>query len=363
MAGLRWTPPALLAALALGAISGRAQTAALDLQQFATDSGNYNLVTTGNTTLGGATGSGATIGGGIAVGGTLAVSGSKGWTIASTAATGGSVPSLYLGGSGTSLTIASGSPVTLSHGFAATPNLTSGNYTWNSGTHKLTPTAGGSGALTTSGNGSTSPLSEAGYAMPSTSATLTTLSSTLDGLAATSGATVAVSGGVLDFTQSAVTSGVAVFDLNAALLTGGNTYNGSSFTSISINVPSGVDYLINVLGLANNATLFASGVTFNAVTNDNQLLWNIYETSTVTETIASSGFYGSILAPDVSLTDTSVITGQVAAANFTDSGGANMNDLTFVVVPEPRTYALAAVALCGAAAVLGRRRLRTGLAT
>ncbi len=190
--------------------------------------------------------------------------------------------------------------------------------------------------------------------------TFNQISTNLGGMAQSAGAQISVDGGQnLTFTTTA-TTGVVIFDLDASLLSG-NSYNGHSFSNISVNVPSGVDYVINVIGLCDGDTLFGNA-NFNAGSNDNQLLWNFVDTgsSDIGVTISQGGnFYGSILAPKVNINDTTTINGQVVAASFTDNG-VELHDLDFtsVVVPEPATFALGAVGLCGAMVLVGRRLRR-----
>ncbi|HEX3729114.1 MAG TPA: collagen-binding domain-containing protein, partial [Opitutaceae bacterium] len=192
------------------------------------------------------------------------------------------------------------------------------------------------------------------------------ISSSLAGMSTSTGASIGIgSDGNLDFTTSA-TSGVVVFDLEASDLSstvvggvteyGNSYYNGTSwnsFAGIQITVPSGVDYVINVLGLAANSQIF-SNVNINSGTNNDQLLWNFNESSNTTISVGGN-FYGSILAPNVNLTDTTTINGTVVANSFTDDNVELHDSDEFVseVVPESGSYALGGLALCLAAALGG----------
>jgi choice-of-anchor A domain-containing protein len=335
--------------------AARGQTSVIDgdVNAFATYARNYNLVTLGNATLGGS----SDTQGGIAVGGNLAINGA--WTIASTYSDSPD-PSLFLNGQ---LSLTS-STTYENNGYMSAKNLTGG---WSFASKDLSEVVGGNTynvyMNSSDPKASIDPRSNAGptgWNWTTESSEFATISTSLSTQAQTTGASITVDSQNLDFTSTA-TSGVVVFDLDASKLSG-NTYNGSSFGNIQINVPTGVDYVINVLHLADGQTLFGSGANFNSGTNDDQLLWNFVGTgsSNIGVTISDGGnFYGSILAPKVNLTDNTTIAGQVVAGSFTDNG-VELHDLDFtsVVVPEAPTFALWAVGLCGAAVLAGRRLRR-----
>jgi choice-of-anchor A domain-containing protein len=155
------------------------------------------------------------------------------------------------------------------------------------------------------------------------------------------------------------TSGVVVFSLDASSLSG-NTYNGQTFSNLQINVPTGVNYVINVVNIASGQTLFGSGVNFNAGLNNSQLLWNFEGSSNFTLS-AGGNFYGSILAPASTITDNTTINGQVVASAFVDQG-VELHDTDFAVVsavvPESRAFAGWAAGLCLAGVAFHRRLLR-----
>jgi choice-of-anchor A domain-containing protein len=161
---------------------------------------------------------------------------------------------------------------------------------------------------------------------------------------------------VLTPNSTPATDATVIFTLDASKLSG-NSYNGQSISNIAINVPTDVNYVINVINLGTNTTLF-SGASFNSGSNDNQLLWNFEGSGTVN--LGSGSWYGSILAPSATVTNNGNTTenGQVVANAFTD----NNTELHYqgftavaVVVPEPMTFALWGVALCGAAIVVRRK--------
>jgi hypothetical protein len=122
-----------------------------------------------------------------------------------------------------------------------------------------------------------------------------------------------------------------------------------------------VNYVINVVN-AGGTTLF-SGANFNSGSNDTNLLWNIEGSGTVALGTGNS-FYGSILAPSATITNDSntTINGQVVASAFTDNNTElhyDGFDAVSVVVPEPMTFALWGVALCGAAILVRRKLVRS----
>jgi choice-of-anchor A domain-containing protein len=335
---------------AVAAARAQAQSVAQDLQNFVTYSDTYNLITFGNTTLGGS----SDTQGGIAVGGNLSLGGS--WTIASQVSADPN-PSLYVAGqltlNGTSMQ---------NNGYASLPGLNPNDWTWNSSQKELTGSDGTLEMNSSDSRASTNPIDNpipSGWNWTTEQNEYDSISTSL-ARASTNG-TISVSGGNLDF-NTTVTSGVAVFDLDAADLSG-NSYNGNSFSNIQISVPTGVDYVINVTNLASGQTLFGSGANFNSGSNDNQLLWNFEGPSegTGSVTISDGGnFYGSVLAPKVSITDDTTVDGQVVADSFDDCGvELHDSDFSDVLVPEPSAFAIGVLALCAAAvvpAVISRRR-------
>jgi choice-of-anchor A domain-containing protein len=334
---------------------GRAQTLIDDLDNFATDTSQYNLMAFGNVSLEGS----SDTQGGIAVGGSLTIGGS--WTIASQSAP-GSDPSLYLAGSSLSLSGTSD----VDNGYAAMHALSSRSWKWKSSQNELYSSSNSGNSLTmNSGGGDPINNTESPANWSSLQSDFETISTSLG--SATANGTISVSGQNLVFSPpSGMTSGIAVFTLDASQLSSGE-YDGQRISNIQINVPSGIDYVINVINLANNQTLFGSGINFNSGTNDDQLLWNFEGNACgngTTFTISDGGnFYGSILAPDATLTDSTTVDGQVVADNFTDTG-VELHDTGFspvqVLVPEAGTYAWWALGLCGAAVVLVRRRTARG---
>jgi choice-of-anchor A domain-containing protein len=336
-------------ALAIGAAGAvHASSVVSDLAAFSGDVRNYNLVTLGNATLNGS----SDTQGGIAIGGNLAINGA--WTIASNE---GDDPnaSLYINSTGT-LTLSG--TTTLNNGFASIASATTANgWTWNSPNGKDLSGHGGTLAANSSDpKASIDPdlnAAPTGWSWSTESSSLTSISSDLAGASVGSNTITVDGGGNLDL-NTTQTSGIVVFDLDASKL--GSTYAG--LKNISIDVPTGVNYVINVLNLCDNQTLF-DNVNFNSGTNDDQLLWNFSQTTNMTVDLGGN-FYGSILAPNINITDDTTINGTVVADNFVDNGVELHDSDEFVDlnVPEPRTFALWAMGLCGVVVLVGRRLRR-----
>jgi choice-of-anchor A domain-containing protein len=345
-----------LAALALAAAAVRAQTVASALYNYETSVRDYNLVTLSTTAATTLSNYGDTEGA-LAIRGALTID--NGGAIAAQADA-GSDPSLYVGGK---LTVSGN--VMLNAGYASVNSAAnSSNFTWDGAEKQLVAKGssvnGNDLSLANSGS-TTNPLTGAApsnWNWSTINSNLVADSSTLANAALNGtsviGGTISVdSGQNLTFTPNSTPAANAtvIFTLNADLLTAGTTYNGSTFSNIVVNVPSDVNYVVNVVN-ASGATLF-SGANFNSGANDANLLWNFEGSGTVALGTGNS-FYGSILAPSATITNDSntTINGQVAADAFTDDN----NELHYegfnavaVAVPEPMTFALWGVALCGAA--------------
>jgi choice-of-anchor A domain-containing protein len=320
-----------------------------DVDNLSTDYENFNLISLGSASF---NNYGDTQGS-LAVNGSLTLSGS-GSIGDNPIATGNSAwnsnPSLYVTGQ---LNLGSGTTTSLNSGYAALPGLTSGNWSWNSGQKTLTAHGYNGGSLSSvnagTANAGNNPIGNpapAGWNWTTLQTSLNSISSSLAAAAANGSIAVGSSQNLEFIAPTGQTTGVAVFNLNANLLSG-NTYNGQTFSNIQVDVPAGLTYVINVVNAA-GTTIFGSGVNFNSGTNDNQLLWNITGSGTVS--ISNGGyFYGSILAPTTTIDTTSVIDGQVAAGGFSDSNAELHGDEfspAAVATPEPATYALWAVGIC-----------------
>jgi choice-of-anchor A domain-containing protein len=334
----------------LGAGALRAENLMSALVDVDSNVSNYNLVTLGDATF---TNFGDTEAG-LAVGGNLTLSGGA---IAAQPGNFGlnGNPTLYAAGS-----LSLSGTTQLESGYASLPGAGSSHFTWDASTHDLSAKNGSGDLNTTNAGGGTyansSPLTNPGPAGWNWSTVGTNLKADSTTLAnATVNGTIGVSSNNLTFTpnQTPGAGAIVVFNLNANLLSG-NSYNGQSFSNVSINVPTDVNYVINVTNAA-GSTVFGCGVNFNAGSNDNSLLWNIEGSGDVA--LGGGQFYGAVLAPNANVSNANgtVFVGQVAAQSFTDTD-AEMHFEDFVVVPEPVTFALWAVGLCGLA-ILGRRRL------
>ena len=270
-----------------------------DLWEFDQAVGNYNLVTYGNATMNNF----GDVEGGLEIGGNLSIGGAAIATkLTSTAVKNSTTtPTLYVNGSITDTSLNS---IKLNNGFAALPGMASKTgYSWNTSTDLFK-------------KGSTTVLSEINSSSPTADVDPRTknpnvnfsaldvhmgqVSQSLASASATG--TVKASSGNLQFIAPVNSSGVVFFDLDMNLLSG-NKYNGMSFSNISINVPTNVDFVVNVEH-ANGKTLFGEGfgINFYSGTGDSRLLWNIEGSGSVT--IGNGGaFYGSILAADYNVID------------------------------------------------------------
>jgi choice-of-anchor A domain-containing protein len=320
------TPLALVAASLHAQTSTQALTD--DLAYYSQDLAGYNLVALTNATLG----AGSTTQGGVYVGSDLTVSGSA--TVASSAWSLTS-PSLYVGGSGSAgLTVPKHKTLTVTNGSAEATAITG----WTYGSNTLS-SSNGSVALP---SGSADPLTNSaatGFNLATDN--LATVTTNLDAAGTTSGASFSVTSGALTFTPPAgQTSGVVVFDMTPSSLSG--------VTKVVIDIPAGLNYVINMV-VSSNTTLL-SGASFQDEMGDNRLLWN-FETSSNTITLGNSGtFYGSILATDATIADSATtVSGQIVANTFTESNSNESLDANplDVLVPEPSTYGLWALGLCG----------------
>jgi len=343
-----------VAAMSLGSL--RAQSVASALYNFETEVRNYNLVALSSTATTTFSSYGDTEGG-IAVNGNLSISGGSIDDQVSTTPN----PSLFVSGT---LTLNGNTQLNAAYASVSSSN-NSALYTWCPSTDTLTAN-NNSGSLNITNSGSTTdPIGAAAPTNWNWSTETSDLTADSTALAnATANGTTVVAGTIsvnsqnLTFTPDTTpaTDSTVIFTLNAADLSG-NSYNGSSFSNISISVPNDVNYVIDVVN-ASGTTLF-SGANFNSGTNDDQVLWNIEGTGTVA--LGSGSFYGAVLAPTATVTNNAntIVTGQIAAANFSDTNTelhyANF-DAVMVVIPEPMTFALWGVGLC-ALAIVARRKL------
>jgi choice-of-anchor A domain-containing protein len=328
----------------------------------------YNLISFGNTTFGGNYGDTQ---GAIAVNGNLTMHGSG--QIAEHAGAGAGKPSLYVTGQ---LNLDAGQYTRLKNGYAYLPNASG---TWNSSTKQLTKSNGGVYSAVNSNHplSSTDPRSTQGQAPWNWAALNSSLVNVSNALAASaSTGTIGVSGQNMTFNTNGQTSGVAVFTLD------GNAFKGSIFdangdgvfdqnneriSNFSINIPSDMVYVINVVNFGGKTLLDGINAN-NAGASNERLLWNIIpsngNTGTVTLGKAGSYFNGSVLAPlvDIKNNQGTAPVGQIIAGSYTHNGGelhyADFGTpVSFSVVPEPGTWGVFGVGFC-AVSMLFRRRGR-----
>jgi choice-of-anchor A domain-containing protein len=347
-----------LTRLALVALAGSAAaplwatgspTVLQQLDTFQADLRNYNVISFANsnfTNFGDTQGPLAIKGNLYLDGGTVAAQGSNfGVT---------SDPTLYVTGQ---LTL--NGTTNLNAGYASLPGLTASAWSWNATEKQL---SGGGGVLSSANSSapdaSVDPINNPGPANWNWSTLLTQFTSISQTLAAAPvTGTISVNSQNLTFTGPAnPQNGVAIFTLNASDISG-NSYNGQTFSNIQINVPTGVNYVINVINAA-GTTIFGSGANFNTGTNDSQVLWNIEGTGTVT--LGGGQFIGAVLAPTATIDNgpNTAVDGQVVADGFNDTG-AETHFESFVVgnvvVPEPAAFTWCAIGLCGVVALVRRR--------
>ncbi len=270
-------------------------------------------------------------------------------------------PTLYVNGQ---LTVTN--DVQLNSGYASAPNIT-GAWSFSNDGQKLLQGGPGGGKLFSAN--SSDPLAAvdprnnpapANWNWATIQSTATSLSSTLAATALSGTISVNTGNQTLTFNPNGSSAGVAVFQLDASLL-GSGTYNGQNFSNVAFNMGADQTFAINVIN-ANGRTIFGNGVNFNDPGVADRLLWNITGSGSVA--LGNGGqFYGSVLAPSMTVNNANntAINGQIVVGGLSYSS-AELHYTAFsptsVLVPEPSTYALWAVAVCGAGLVW-RRRGRT----
>ena len=240
-------------------------------------------------------------------------------------------------------------------GLEATGGITSTNVHVNSGDVVLGSTSdetsfNSKGTLAQS---STQPATD----LANFTSALTNASNQWAGLATTAGTSVTTGNSSMNFTIPTGAGNFIVFNISSSNF-GQN--DSIEFTNLGANQ----QVLINV-----SDTTFAepSGVNFNgnSTTADN-VIWNFNNATSIS---LSSGFYGSILAPNATLTDSSTITGNVAVAKINSAGEidfASMNSTPPLnpvpaggPLPVPASFGLVAMGSIALLAGTGlRKRVR-----
>lgn len=373
---------ALLAALTAGAANfASAQTAVSDISSFSNLLHGYNLITVG---------SGSNSINGYDVQGAVATYGSLSLTSTTIAANGGSdytnYPALYVNGQ---LTLSGTSQ--LNNGYASTPNLsTAANSPWSSSSQYLLKNSSTGGVILNNTHASDprSVAAPSGWDWASMNSTAKSVSNDLANQSVNG--KISVSGQTLVLSANTGVTGAIVFDFNmhgtstSGFYTSGSTmyYNGTMFTSVQFSVPTNDTFVVNLENATDGSTLF-SNINFNMSNDDaSRLLWNIIPspdcgTNTETLSIGANGgnFYGAILAPMINLSNAggSTLSGEVLSYTYQNSGD-EMHYIAFApggltgggggtLVPEPSTYGLGAVAVCGLAIFLRRRHQSSRAAT
>ncbi|MBW8812173.1 MAG: choice-of-anchor A family protein [Caulobacterales bacterium] len=180
------------------------------------------------------------------------------------------------------------------------------------------------------------------------------LSAYLDGLTPSGplSSLLTYSGQTAKFNAGAGT-GVAVFDIAdlAAALAG--------MSNIQFTLPTTYDLV--VINVTSPSFTMSGGVNFNGPTNLGQkVIWNFVNATTLN---LGSSFFGSVLAPNATLTNGNFIEGSVVAKSVNQNGEIHMNNLTgglgpiATPTPEPAAWALMILGFGAAGAALRRRRL------
>ncbi len=186
---------------------------------------------------------------------------------------------------------------------------------------------------------------------------LTNASNQWAGLATTAGTSVTTGNSSMNFTIPTGAGNFIVFNISSSNF-GQN--DSIEFTNLGANQ----QVLINV-----SDTTFAEpgGVNFNgnSTTADN-VIWNFNNATSIS---LSSGFYGSILAPNATLTDSSTITGNVAVAKINSAGEIDLASMNSTPplnpvpaggpLPVPASFGLVAMGSIALLAGTGlRKRVR-----
>jgi len=169
--------------------------------------------------------------------------------------------------------------------------------------------------------------------------------------------------------NSGISSGVAVFKLDLSLA----KYKNLSNLDIEFDGSADTTYVVDVTNSSGSTLFDSNSIHFVHNGNLDNILWNFVDDSHSTNdhvTIGGTDFFGSILAPtfSVSNTATSRIDGQVVADSFYYNGQclSDSHELHYIgfeadlpPTPEPSTYGLIGAGFCiGLAGVRRWRKQR-----
>lgn len=205
------------------------------------------------------------------------------------------------------------------------------------------------GTITGTVNGSS--VTGATVTLPDVQSGLVGLSSDLTALVANSG--VVLNGNLATFEASPDANGVAVFDI-----LDGDTFF-SSIMEITFELNGATDVFINVGGtsILFEENFVAAGMN-GVLPEADRTIWNFYEATNIDIT---RQFFGAVLAPNATVTNSQEISGNVVARNFNQGGQVRLPTFSGNLphntpVSEPH-HALVLLAGLGAL-VAGRHRKR-----
>ena len=242
-----------------------------------------------------------------------------------------------LGGSGAPTATFYSSGTALPSGWAAVTvfgNATGNGVNMNSGGKIYIGGTNGEGTISPSGS-----LEPFSYSPPNANvvniqSTMSSLSTTLAGM---SGKTISTSGNGVTFSP-VYSNNMAVIDLTAAQISGSG---GSAIVSYVFSaVPSGVHTVVfNVSGASVNFDIAAQG---NATSADTNVIWNLYQATSVTFNQAA---YGTVLAPLASVSGNQSIYGDLVVKTLTSMGQVDSAPFCGTLpaasaAPEPDTVLL-----------------------
>jgi choice-of-anchor A domain-containing protein len=186
-------------------------------------------------------------------------------------------------------------------------------------------------------------------------------SAAFTGMAAT-GTVGIVGGNTLTFNYAGAPGGIAVFDVDAT------TLNSSSVQKLNLLLNGASSVVINVTGLpSTNFSLTGASRTMQGAFDDadaSKILWN-FGTLGGTLTIPTE-FFGSIMAPDANLANTTDINASIFVESYLNGQGeihclhngqvVQYDGYNPLAVPEPSTIVLAGFGLVGEGAWGAHRR-------